>query len=262
MAATSNATCAVCPEIGRDRCASCANVNYCSKRCQTIDWKRGHPAVCANHLAEVVLSHVNLRLSHDVRRAGGFVDPLLLWLDQLARRPIQRPQYAALKKRMIVLHLSKPTAILMNDLVTYLEERVTLAVMKLHTNVFPELSADLAKDPSYVALMTHADGPVAFTLIAELVEADERVEVQPHSAFKAKWDAAETIRISCQVSCGTNIKGGRVTILELTTKGAQPTPTAAAPSSSRRDEAFKAPMNAKQAAAAINGGAPYGSFGS
>jgi hypothetical protein len=108
--------------------------------------------------------------------------------------------------------------------------------------------------------MTHADGPTAFALLAELVEADQRVEVQSQSKLKAAWDTPETIRISCEVACGSKVKGGRVTILELTSKTAAslsaPSPTA------RQEGAFGVPMTAKQAAAALNTRISTGSFGS
>ncbi|KAJ1450505.1 hypothetical protein M885DRAFT_571208 [Pelagophyceae sp. CCMP2097] len=44
--AATTAPCCVCAAPGGNKCTSCRARHYCSKKCQLVDWKRGHSKAC------------------------------------------------------------------------------------------------------------------------------------------------------------------------------------------------------------------------
>lgn len=215
--------CSVCGAPATQACSCCLVQFYCSPNCQSADWKRGHPAKCATAIASTVLNHVLVRANREVRAAQAFGDPLVDWIEQLARRPAIREQYAHIKKRLIDIQIGNQKPIAMRELREKLEQRMTIAVMQLHTNVFPELSLDLLSDPAYVeAVRKERADTSSFTVSVKLVEADEFVQFGDTSVLKGQWDDPCAIRLACEVSCSQSMRGYRVTILELTVNDGKP----------------------------------------
>ena len=84
-------SCHGCDQPGTNGCASCRLVGYCSRPCQTADWRR-HKEECPGHLGKMGM--VNLEKAREFQQERNFVQALryaelaLTKLKQLKDRPL------------------------------------------------------------------------------------------------------------------------------------------------------------------------------
>lgn len=155
---------------------------------------------CGNSLAARLSSCIGARISLRARAQANYNDPLLRLLVDLTSKATARPLYSQIKRRWLVYTYQS------NRTVNHTDEELQIlideATALLHMNVFPEISADCAKN-----LKLNFMKERGFGVKAELHEADQRPSPE--------WNRPDAMRLTCSVEI-VGVECGRVSaVLEL-----------------------------------------------